>query len=106
MTLTVRNLPLGTTQQDVEDHIKRMCSDANPVVSPVVKESTRPMVYTTVTIRQDTDYKCKDLRDRLNLTPFFPRRPQNPEVRESKINVSDEFLGVTTVAEHKDPQFE
>lgn len=105
LALTIRNLPTGTTKQDVIDHINRAASNACPVVGPIVRDPNQPTFYTTVTIRQDSDDKCKTLRDKLNLTEFFPRAPQT-NVRDSKIVVNDEFLGVTTVAEHENPQFE
>ena len=105
LTLTVRNLPLGTTAHDVRDHILRYDSTANPQVGTVVRDSNRPSLYTTVTIRQDSDDKCKALRDGLNLKDFYPRTPETPGA-SSKISVNDEFLGVTTIAEHENPQFE
>lgn len=105
LALTIRNLPAGTTAQDVIDHINRAASNARPVVGPIVKDPNQPTFYTTVTIRQDSDDKCKALRDKLNLTEFFPRSPET-YLRDSKITVNDEFLGVTTVAEHENSQFE
>lgn len=105
LTLTIRNLPPGTTAQDVRDHIGRIYANAQPAVGPIVRDSNRQMLYTTVTVRQDSDEKCRALRDALNLKTFFPRAPET-HIRESKIMVNDEFLGVTTVAEHKNPQFE
>ncbi|KAK5653066.1 hypothetical protein OQA88_9352 [Cercophora sp. LCS_1] len=105
LALAIRNLPAGTTAQDVREHINRVASNPQPVVGPIVKDPNRPTFYTTVTIRQDSDDKCKTLRDKLNLTDFFPRAPETV-VRDSKIAVHDEFLGVTTVAEHEDAQFD
>lgn len=108
LALTIRNLPPGTTAQDVRNHIHGLASGLNPQpnVGPIVKDPNQPTLYTTVTIRQDSEAKCKELRDTLNFSDFYPRSPQNPNNLHSHINVSDEFLGVTTVAEHEDPQFE
>jgi hypothetical protein len=105
LALNIRNLPAGTTPQDVVDHINRRASNARPVVGPIVRDPTQQTYYTTVVVRQDSDAKCKALSSSLNLTEFFPRAPESP-VRDTKITVSDEFLGVTTVAEHDNPQFE
>lgn len=105
LTLTVRDLPPGTTAQDVRHHIDRRHKNAQPVVGPLVKDPNRPSLYTVVTVRQDSDYQCRTLRDNLNLTKFFPQQPTTSVV-ESQIAVSDEFLGVTTLAEHENPQFE
>jgi hypothetical protein len=105
LTLTVRNLPLGTTAQDVTDHINRHCSGTKPVVRPLVRDLNRPRLYTTVTICQESEDKCRAVRDRLNITQIYPRTPTS-EVRESSITVNDEFLGVTTLAEHETPHFE
>ncbi|KAK0628411.1 hypothetical protein B0T17DRAFT_152656 [Bombardia bombarda] len=105
LTLSIRNLPMGTTAQDVCDHINRSYSNAQPTVGPIVKEPNRPRLYTTVTIRQDDSDKCKSLRNGLNAKPFIPRHPTT-NVKETEIKVNDEFLGVTTVAEHDNPQFD
>jgi len=105
LALNIRNLPSGTTPQDVVDHINRRASNARPVVGPIVRDPTQQTYYTTVIVRQDSDAKCKALSSKLHLTEFFPRAPESP-VRDTKITVSDEFLGVTTVAEHDNPQFE
>ncbi|KAK3330784.1 hypothetical protein B0H66DRAFT_74682 [Apodospora peruviana] len=105
LTLTVRNLPLGTTKEDIIGTINRLYQNAQPVVGLLVKDANRASLSATVTIRQDTDEKCRQLRDNLNLKDFFPRAPET-EVVESKIVVNDEFLGVTTVAEHENAQFD
>jgi hypothetical protein len=105
MTLTVRDLPPGTTAQDVCDHINRRRANAHPVVGPLVKDPNRPSLCTVVTIRQDSEYLCRTLRDSLNLKTFYPRNPTTT-VTESQIAVSNEFLGVTTLAEHENPEFE
>ncbi|GAB1311439.1 hypothetical protein MFIFM68171_01649 [Madurella fahalii] len=105
LTLTVRDLPLGTTAQDVRDHINRRFTNAQPLVGPLVKDPNRPSLYTVVTVRQDSDSQCRELRDSLNLSKFFPQKPKTAVV-DSQIAVSDEFLGVTTLAEDEDPQFD
>ena len=105
MTLTIRNLPLGTTENDVFEHIRRQRPDSYPVVNPLTKETNQRTLCAVVTIRQETQEKCKALRDKLNLTHIFPRHPAS-DVRDAAVMVSDEFLGVTTIAEHDDPQFE
>ncbi|KAJ4402710.1 hypothetical protein N0V85_005256 [Neurospora sp. IMI 360204] len=105
MTLTIRNLPLGTTEKDVFEHIRRQRPDSDPIVNPLTKETNQRTLCAVVTIRQETEEKCKALRDRLNLTRIYPKHPAG-DVRDSAVMVSDEFLGVTTIAEHDDPQFD
>ncbi|KAK0718730.1 hypothetical protein B0T21DRAFT_55204 [Apiosordaria backusii] len=105
LTLTIRNLPPGTTKQDVCNHINARFQNARPEVGPVVKDSNGHTLCTTVTVRQDTEDKCKTLLRDLNLRKIFPQYPTT-EMKESELNVSDEFIGVTTLAEHDDPQFD
>ncbi|KAK4171898.1 hypothetical protein QBC36DRAFT_382216 [Triangularia setosa] len=105
LTLTVRNLPPGTTKQDVCNHINARYQNARPEVGPVVKDPNGHTFCTTVTVRQDTEDKCKTLLRDLNLRKIFPQYPTT-DMRESELNVSDEFIGVTTLAEHNDPQFD
>jgi hypothetical protein len=100
VTFTVRNLPLGTTEQDVQNHINNRVRDARPLVGAIIQEPTRPLCYTTVSIRPDSD--SKDWKEKLKGSVIFPVASQ----RSSQINVSQEFLGVTTLVEHEDAQFE
>ncbi|KAK4197803.1 hypothetical protein QBC40DRAFT_308773 [Triangularia verruculosa] len=105
LTLTVRNLPPGTTKQDVCNHINARFQNARPEVGPVVKDPNGQTFCTTVTVRQDTEDKCKILLRDLNLRKIFPLYPTT-DMRESELNVSDEFIGVTTLAEHDNPLFD
>jgi hypothetical protein len=105
ITFTVRNLPLGTTDQDVRNHVNSRVSGAQPLVGSIIREPTRQLCYTTVTIRQDSDGDCRAARDKLHGSTLYPQAPIS-EVRSTQIIVSQEFLGVTTLAEHEDAQFE
>ncbi|KAK3497159.1 uncharacterized protein B0T23DRAFT_437943 [Neurospora hispaniola] len=105
MTLTIRNLPLGTTEDDVFEHIRRQRHDSDPIVNPLTKETNQRTLCAVVTIRQETEEKCKVVRDKLHLTRIYPKFPAG-DVKDSVVMVSDEFLGVTTIAEHDDPQFD
>ncbi|KAK3498668.1 hypothetical protein B0T13DRAFT_503097 [Neurospora crassa] len=105
MTLTIRNLPLGTTENDVFEHIRRQRHDSDPIVNPLTKETNQRTLCAVVTIRQETEEKCKVVRDKLHLTRIYPKFPAG-DVKDSVVMVSDEFLGVTTIAEHDDPQFD
>jgi len=103
--LSIRGLPLGTTAQDVRTHILNNVPDSFPVIGPIVREAHRPMLYTSATIQQESEIACKTARERLNGSKFFPRNPDKP-LDHSALIVTQDFLGVTTVAEHDDPQFE
>jgi hypothetical protein len=106
ITFTVRNLPLGTTDQDVRNHINSLVSgNPNPLIGAVIEESSRLLCYTIATIRQDSDSGCKAARDRLHGSTIYPSAPTS-FLRDSQIIVNQEFLGVTTIAEHEDAQFE
>ncbi|KAK0730844.1 hypothetical protein B0H67DRAFT_528030 [Lasiosphaeris hirsuta] len=105
LTFAVRNLPLGTTENDVYDHITRKHHSAKPTVGSLIREPNRRALQTIVTIRQHAEWKCKMLREEIKERKFRPARPAT-NVRESDLDVDDEFLGVTTVAEHENPQFD
>ncbi|KAK3363108.1 hypothetical protein B0T25DRAFT_526318 [Lasiosphaeria hispida] len=105
LTFAVRNLPPGTTAKDVHDHITRKHRSARPVVGSLIWEPNRRALQTIVTIRRSADWKCKVVREEIKHRIFRPGRPET-DVRESNIDVDDEFLGVTTVAEHENAQFD
>lgn len=105
ITLSIRRLPLGTTAQDVRKHILNCVPDSNPIVGPLVREAHKPKLHTTVTLQQDTDAACNEAFRMLHASEIFPQKPDKP-FDTSSLAVSRDFVGVTTVAEHEDPQFE
>jgi len=95
---------LGTTDQDVRNHVNSRIG-AQLVVGSIIRESSRALCYTTVTIKQDSDGECKAAREKLNGSAFYPQSPTS-DLRNSQISVSQEFLGGTTLVEHEGAQFE
>ncbi|KAK4189032.1 hypothetical protein QBC35DRAFT_514333 [Podospora australis] len=105
MTFSIRNLPPGTTKDDVRALINTAKGDAAPRVGQLIKAPNLKTLTTTVTLRQSSVEKLKDLRNKLNKTTIFPENPTSSMVT-SEIAVSDEFMGITTLVEHKDAQFD
>jgi hypothetical protein len=105
LTVSIRNLPLGTKIQDVGNHINSLVPDSHPAVGPLVPDSNYQTLSTSVTLQTESDKACEAARTKLHGSTFFPKNPERPQ-DNSVIVVSKDFLGPTTIAEHKDPQFE
>lgn len=105
LNVTVRNLPPGTTRDDVVRHINGIVLGAQPKVGPVVLDADKRMLHTSVTLQLDSDAACRNACAALHGSRFYPLNPEQPN-QSADLAVKEDFLGVTTVAEHDDAQFE
>ncbi|KAH0556608.1 hypothetical protein GP486_005557 [Trichoglossum hirsutum] len=98
-TVSVRNLPPLTSREDVENFFNGSIPGCSPLVGPLVKDSHVDALCTTVTLQ--TGDACKLAYAKLNNQLFRATRGG-----EGDVSISSDFMGVNTVAEHNDPQFD